>query len=347
MIEGSIGYPPATIAVFCAGIIGFIILDLFVHRGDRPVSLFDAILWSLVWIAASLAFFGYIHWQYGAERANLFLAGYLLEKVLSVDNLMVFLAIFSAFSIPEAYRHRILYYGVIGAILFRLVFVMIGTSIYALGPWVEFLFAAVITWTAVKMLQQKHDDEELEDYAHHWSVRLTERLVPVFPKLVGHNFFVGPKVLAAELEKPENAGLQLARQAKLYATPLLLCLVCVEFADIVFAFDSVPAIIAVTKDPLLVYSAMIFAILGLRSLYFVLAAMQRYLAHLGKAVIALLFFIAFKLCVNAANHMFGWPDFEIDPNLSLIVVVCVLTAGVIASFVFPSAVTRRKASGRP
>ncbi len=335
MIQGDIGYPPLTIAIFIALVIAFVVLDLFLHRSDKPVRLVDALIWSGVWIAVSLGFYGYIFWQYGSEHAALFLAGYTLEKVLSVDNLMVFVAIFGAFGIPEGYRHRILYFGVIGAVVFRLIFVSAGSAIYALGPWVEFVFAAIIAWTAVKMLQAEDDGEERTDYTHHWSVRWTEKVLPVWPKLVGHSFFVSNHHVEALQRDPANREVRLARKGSLYATPLLLCLVCIEVADVVFAFDSVPAIIAVTREPLLVYSAMIFAILGLRSLYFVLAALQKYLVHLAKAVIVLLFFIAFKLCLGASNHMFNWPGFEISPNFSLLVVLGVLALGVIASFVFP------------
>ena len=198
MLEGTIGYPPGLIAIFCLLVIACIVLDLYLHRSDRPVSLSDAALWSGVWVAVSLGFYGYLWLEYGETHAALYLAGYALEKVLSIDNLMVFLAIFSAFSVPEAYRHRILYYGVIGAILFRLVFVVVGTWLYDLGPWVEILFAAVIGWTAVKMLQQQHGGAEVVDYAHHWSVRLTSRVFPIYPRLAGHNFFVGPRTMARE-----------------------------------------------------------------------------------------------------------------------------------------------------
>lgn len=340
MIEGTIGYPTSVIALFGALVVAFVVIDLYAHRRDKPVRLLDAVLWSILWVAVSLGFYGYLFWQYGVDRAALFLAGYALEKVLSVDNLMVFVAIFTAFSIPEGYRHRVLYFGVIGAVVFRLVFVTAGASIYAIGPWVEFVFAAIIAWTAVKMLQQGGGEGEIADYTHHWSVRLTQRIIPVYPKLVSHSFFLGRRRLQQELAKPENSEISVVRKSALYATPLLLCLICVEVADVLFAFDSVPAVIAVTRDPLLVYSAMIFAILGLRSMYFVLAALQKYLVHLGKAVICLLFFIAFKLCLSASNEIFHWPGITISPNLSLLIVLGVLVLGVVASFVFKEAVEK-------
>ncbi len=335
--EGAhIGYPPAVIALFVVGVIAMLALDLFSHRSDKQVTLANAIGWSIVWVVMSLLFAGYIYMNYGSEFAALFLTGYALEKVLSVDNLMVFVAIFSAFGVPEGYRHRVLFYGVIGAILFRLVFVSAGTWLYSLGPWVEMVFAAIIVWTAVQMLKSSDDDKGIADYSEHWSVQFTKRLFPIWPKLHGHDFFVSHKQVDNLMADSENAALDVPRGKAFYATPLLLCLVTIEVADIVFAFDSVPAVIAVTKEPLLVYTAMIFAILGLRQLYFVLAAMQKYLVHLAKAIIALLFFIAFKLALSASIHMFHLQeDWKIEPSTSLMIVIGTLTLGVVASVVFP------------
>ncbi len=336
MFQGEIGYPPTVIALFSVLIVLFIAIDLFSHRKDKPVQLKDAIIWSLIWIAVSMAFAGYLYFQYGAEKASLFLTGYALEKVLSVDNLMVFVAIFSAFAVPEAYRHRILFYGVIGAIIFRGVFVAIGSALYAIGPWIELVFAAIIAWTAVQMLKSDGDGDEVEDYSNHWSVRFTRKIFPVWPKIVGHNFFISGKKVDELMADPENKDVSVPRGKWMYATPLLLCLVTIEIADILFAFDSVPAVIAVTHEPLLVYTAMIFAILGLRQLYFVLAAMQKYLVHLAKAVIVLLFFIAAKLTLAAAVKLEWVPaEWKIAPNTSLMIVIGVLLIGVVASVLFP------------
>jgi len=333
METAHIGYPPQAIALFVLFVVGCLAIDLYAHRKDKPVSLKSALVWSGVWVSLSFAFYGYLHYAYSSEFAALFLTGWALEKVLSVDNLMVFVAIFAAFSIPEGLRHRVLFYGVIAAIVLRLVFVLAGAWLYALGPSVEFVFAAIIAWTAVKMLQAR-DDEEITDYSQHWSVRYTKRFFPIWPKLNGHDFFISGKQVEAMRALPENAGVVVEPGKKRYATPLFLCLVMVNVADIVFSFDSVPAVIAVTKEPLLVYSAMIFAILGLRQLYFVLAALQKFMKYLEQAVIVLLFFIAAKLCVSAAYHL-GWTTFTIDPNVSLLIVVGVLALGVIASLMFP------------
>lgn len=330
----AIGFPPTTIAVFAALAIGALALDLFSHRNDQPMTLKAASLWSLFWVAISLVFAGYLCVSHGSEVASLFVTGYALEKVLSVDNLFVFMAIFAWFKVADGYRHRVLYWGIIGAIIFRMVFVAIGTGLLAFGPWVEIVFAAIVAWTAVMMLKSGDDDDADEDYSGHIAYRFAQRLFPAWPKLHGHNFFVKRGELEAELENPGNEGLTLAQKGSLFITPLFLCLVVVEVSDVMFAFDSVPAVIAVSREPLIVYSAMMFAILGLRTMYFVLEALKGYLAHLEKAVIALLFFIAGKLALNATDSLFGH-GYHIDPNASLLIVLVVLAIGIVASVIFP------------
>lgn len=329
-----LGFPPLTIAVFVALALGAMILDMFTHRGGQPISLAKASAWSVFWILISFGFAGFLYYEHGPDVATLFITGYALEKVLSVDNLFVFMAIFAWFKVPNGLRHRVLYWGIIGAIVFRLIFVAIGTGLLALGPWVEVVFALIVAWTAVMMLRGGGDDEEEEDYSTHMAYRFAKKLFPVWPKLHGHDFFVRRKTLEGELSKPENKGMSLAAKGGLFATPLFLCMVVMEVSDVLFAFDSVPAVIAVSREPLIVFSAMLFAILGLRTMYFVLEALKRYLVHLEKAVIALLFFIAVKLGLNATDHLFHH-GYNIDPNTSLIIVVVVLAIGIFASVIFP------------
>lgn len=333
-METTIGFPPLTMAVFVGIALGALLLDMVTHRDDKPITLAGASIWSLFWVAISLAFAAFLYVQHGPQVASLFVTGYALEKVLSVDNLFVFMAIFAWFKVPDGLRHRILYWGIIGAIVFRGVFVAIGTGLLAFGPWVEIVFAVIVAWTAVMMLRSGGDDEEEEDYSQHIAYRFAKKLFPVWPKLYGHNFFVSRKKLEVEVQKPEHKGMSLAAKGGLFATPLFLCLVVVEVSDVLFAFDSVPAVIAVSREPLIVYSAMLFAILGLRTLYFVLEALKRYLVHLEKAVIVLLFFIAAKLGLNATDHLFHH-GISIDPNTSLIVVLAVLAIGILASVLFP------------
>lgn len=329
-----IGFPPMTVMVFALLAIAAFIIDLRSHKDDKPISLKNASLWSVFWIAVSLAFAGYLYLEHGQETASLFITGYALEKVLSIDNLFVFMAIFAWFNVPDSFRHRILYWGIIGAILFRAVFVVIGTSLLSFGPWVELGFAGIVAWTAVMMLRKSDDDTENEDYSNHIAYRFTKKLFPIWPKLHGHNFFVRRKEIQSLIDSPENKTLNIPAKAKIFATPLLLCLAVIEVSDVMFAFDSVPAVIAVSKEPLIVYSAMLFAILGLRTLYFVLDALKRYLVHLEKAVIALLFFIAAKLAINSSEHIMHH-GFSIDANISLIIVLTTLLIGIVASLIFP------------
>jgi len=336
MVSTHIGFPAETVIVFVALAVGAIFIDLFMHRHDKPISLKSAALWTLFWIVVAMAFAGFLYIHHGSEVASLFITGYALEKVLSVDNLFVIMAIFSWFAVPDNYRHRVLYWGVIGAIVFRGIFVAIGASLLNLGPWVEIVFAIVVGWTAVMMLKSGGDDTEVEDYSQHIAYRLVKRFFPIWPKLKGHAFLLSQKEVDAELEKAENKDVKVGRTGKaaLYATPLMLCLAVVELSDVMFAFDSVPAVIAVSREPLIVYSAMMFAILGLRTMYFVLEALKQYLAHLEKAVIVLLFFIAVKLGLNASDHLWHH-GYNISANASLLVVLGVLAVGILVSVIFP------------
>ena len=327
------GFPLETILIFFGVIGASVYVDLHAHRHQKEIGVKDATLWSLFWIALALMFYAYLWLRFDKNWADLYLAGYVLEKSLSVDNLMVFMAIFSSFAIKGALQHRILYWGIIGALIFRAIFVVLGTSLYYASPWVGFLFAAIVAWTGWKMLTAAAGEEEIVDYSEHWSVKLTERIMPIFPRIHFERFFITRKI--AEDLQDADPSLRVKRMAAFMATPAFLCLMAIETSDVMFAFDSVPAVIAITQEPLLIYAAMIFAILGLRSLYFVLAALTRYLVHLEKAVIVLLFFIAAKLALQSWNHAIFDTGIHISPNVSLLIILGVLASGVVASFVFP------------
>ncbi|MDZ4030942.1 TerC/Alx family metal homeostasis membrane protein [Kluyvera ascorbata] len=331
-----IGFPAETVLVFVALSVGAIAIDLFMHRHDKPISLKSAALWSVFWVMVAMVFASFLYVHHGAEAASLFITGYALEKVLSVDNLFVMMAIFSWFAIPDRFRHRVLYWGIIGAIVFRGIFVAIGTGLLSLGPYVEVVFALIVAWTAVMMLKSKDESDEIQDYSQHLAYRLVKRFFPIWPKLKGHAFLLNQQEVDEELAKPENRDVAIGRGAKAarYATPLLLCVAVVELSDVMFAFDSVPAIIAVSREPLIVYSAMMFAILGLRTLYFVLEALKQYLVHLEKAIILLLFFIAAKLGLNATDHIWHH-GYSLSATTSLYVVLSVLALGILASVLFP------------
>ncbi|MFO1429567.1 MAG: TerC/Alx family metal homeostasis membrane protein [Candidatus Competibacteraceae bacterium] len=331
-MEPHFGFPIETLLIFFSAVIFFVWLDLRLHRNDTEISLTNATVWSVFWVLLAFTFYFYLRERFGTEYASLFLSGYVLEKSLSVDNLMVFMAIFASFSIKGALQHRVLYFGIMGAVVFRMLFVAFGTGLFGLSTWMEFLFAAIVLWTGIQMLKGG-DDEEIEDYTDHWSVKLTKRLLPIFPRLHHSHFLLTHHEYEALQQQGEH--LQPTWKAAIYATPMLLCLVCIEVSDIVFSFDSVPAVIAVTREPLLVYTAVIFAILGLRSMYFMLLAAAKYLCYLGTAVALLLFFIASKLAIQASNKLFDWPGFHIDSTTSLWIILGTLTLGVLASLVFP------------
>ena len=304
-------------------------LDLRNHKAKQAVTLRDATIWSAIWVGISLAFAGYLWVIQGPERAGLFTAGYLLEKSLSVDNLFVFMAIFASFGVKDSTQHRILHYGILGAIIFRLLFISFGSAALlagTLGPVAHMIvygvFAAVVLYSAAAMLTEVDNDPTNDkDYTQHWAVRWARDLLrlPVSNRLCGDRFFV----------RSDGAW---------QATPLFLCLLVTETSDIAFAFDSVPAVIAVTKEPFLVYSSNIFAILGLRSMYFLLVAAKQYLCHLEKAVVGILIFIGVKMLLEAFHAPLVGIGIVINIPIavSLAVVVLGLTLGVVASYLFPA-----------
>lgn len=349
-------FPPVTVGLFAAIFVASLVIDLVQHRGHAEVTMRNALGWSTFWVAISLGFAGWLEYAHGSEHPEwpvLFLTGYVLEETLSVDNLMVFIAIFRFFRIRSGLQHRILYLGILGAIFFRAVFVGVGAGLLAVaGPWAELLFGAFVLWAAVQMLRSGGDDHEGEpDFESMALVRWFKRLYPVFPRLVGTRFFVG----RAEAEPiAREAGITLAPGVKRWMTPAFVCLLVIEGSDVMFSVDSVPAVIAVTKEPLVVYTAMIFAVLGLRSLYFVVEALTTRLRHLERAVIGVLFFIGLKMFLGAASHWglqlpwWGSLPLERQANYSLVVVLSMLAVGVLASKPWERPVeTEPKPAGEP
>lgn len=330
-----LGMPWDTVALFVGIFVVSLLVDLWEHRRHGEMTARNAAAWTSVWVALALGFYGWVRFRHGDCFASLFLTGYVLEATLSVDNLLVFIAVFKHFNIRSGVQHRILYYGILGAIFFRAVFVVVGTEILRIfGPWAELVFGGFLVYAAVKMLRGDDAHEAEPDYENMGLVRIFRRVYPVFPRMVGASFFVS----RAEAERvvAENPGLSLAPGVTRWMTPAFVCLLVIEGTDILFAFDSVPAIIAVTEEPLLVYSAMIFAILGLRSMYFLLVVLTRYLVHLERAVVFVLFFIAFKMFLNAAEHLLHFKaPFEITPDFSMWFVLGVLAIGVITSLLRP------------
>lgn len=327
-----LGFPMEAVAVLLGVVAVSVWLDLFSHRNSQEISFRDAASWSVFWVALAVGFYFYLKYRFGAEYASMFMAGYALEKSLSIDNLMVFIAIFASFGIKGIMQHRILYYGIIGALLFRALFVGVGTSVFGIASWVELIFAAIVIWSAWAMLKGG-DDDDIEDFSDHWSVRFVKRVMPVFPRMYGKRFFMSDKEVREEEAK--DSTIQIAARGMRYVTPAFLCLICIEVSDIIFSFDSVPAIIAVTQEPLLVYAAVIFAILGLRNLYFLLAVAAKYLCHLEKAVAAVLVFIGIKLGASAVEKTWGIETFHVPHEVSLYVVLAFIGIGVVASLIWP------------
>ncbi len=286
---------------FVAVVAVILLFDFHQHKQAKEITLKESTIWVVFYMFISFLFAGFIYARMGAEASMLFLTGWGLEKALAVDNLIVFAAIFSYFNIKDKYQHRILYLGVLGAIVLRLIFVSIGIGLaHVIGATAEIIFGLIILYTAYLMYTSGED--EPVSYYHAWYIKLTMKWLPTTPETDGGRFFINGK-----------------------ATIYLFALIAIEISDIMFAFDSVPVIISVTKEPFLVYSSMIFAILGLRSMYFVLSALVRNLIYFETAVIVVLIFIAAKLFANA---LFG---FEISPATNLITVLIILTIGVLSS----------------
>lgn len=341
----SLGFPTTTVVIFAAAFIISLIIDLVQHKNSEEISLGNATAWSIFWIALSLGFYSWLRWGMtetgsgealtGAQSeafANLFLTGYVLEKVLSVDNLIVFIAVFKFFDIKDVLQHKILYYGILGAIIFRAIFVGVGSAmLHVMGPWAEVIFGAAIGYAAYQMLSAEDEEDEDPDYENMFLVKMFNKIYPIFPGLVGNRFMISGDE-AKEQSKKSGSEFKLAAGIKRLMTPAMVCLLVIEGSDVMFAFDSVPAVIAVTREPLLVYSAMIFAILGLRSLYFVLVALTKYLVHLEKAILWVLVFISLKMFLTAAK---GFEIDLLDHNVSLYIVLGMISLGVIASFIWP------------
>jgi tellurite resistance protein TerC len=282
-------------------------IDLRSHKKGQAITMGDAAKWSAIWVICALLFGGFIYWNQGAEFASLYLTGYVLEKALAVDNLFAFFLIFKSFGLTTIHnqplQHRILYWGILGAIIFRVVFLGLGAFIVNLSPFVLIAFALVVLYTVYKMWTSADDGEET-DYTKHWSVALVKRFAKVNPSIESHRFF--------------SHGV----------TPLFLCLVCIEVCDVIFAFDSMPVIVAVVRDPYLMITSSLWAAAGLRSLYFLLIAAQNVFWALEKAVMVLLIFVAGKLIGSGLG-------FHLPNAVSLAIVAAILGTGIVWSLARP------------
>ncbi len=283
-------------------VLAMLAIDLGVfHRQAHAVSLREASIWSAVWIALALVF-NLCVWKFlGPQPGVEFLTGYLIEKSLSIDNIFVIALLFAYFKVPDQYQHRVLFWGILGALVMRAAFILAGAALLGRFPWLIYLFGAFLVLTGIKMAFTPEHGLEPEKNP---VVRLVRRLMPVTSDYRGANFFV------------REGG-------RLAATPLFLVLVMVEFTDLVFAVDSIPAIFAVTRDPFLVYTSNVFAILGLRSLYFLLAGVMHKFEYLKLGLAAILVFVGVKMA------LVDW--LKIPSGISLGVIALILTVAIAAS----------------
>lgn len=296
----------AWVAVFTV-ILVMILVDLLVfNRKDHEVTARQAGAWTTVWIVLGLGFAAIVAWLWGAEFAGQYLAGYLLEKSLAVDNLFVFAVIFAAFGVPLRYQHRVLFWGVVGALLLRGGFIAGGVALLDRFHWMIYVFGALLLWTAWRTWVHRHRDI---DDASPMLERLRQRF-PMTPQIHGQRFFI-------------------REHGRLIATPLFAALVAVDLADVIFAVDSIPAILAVTNEPFLVYTSNAFAILGLRAMYFFLAVMIRRFEYLNVGLVFILAFVGVKMMIV------DWVKVPIWVSLSVIVVI--LGASVLFSIWMPRA----------
>ncbi len=298
-------------------------LDLCVlNKKDHEIGVAEAIKWTGVWIFVAVLFGGFIFFAYdhhwlgigvhagaslsGADAFMEYLTGYVLEKSLSLDNIFVMAAIFAYFGIPRLYQHRVLFWGILGALILRGLFIIGGTALISRFHFLMYFFGAFLIFTALKMQFSKSDENE--DPSKSLALRVAKRIFPVTEERHGHDFF-------------------LVKDGKRFATPLFLALIVIETSDVLFAVDSIPAVFGVTLDPFLVFTSNIMAILGLRSLYFALAAMLGMFRFLKNALVIVLAFVGIKMLAASVVELPSW--------VSLVVVFVMIGLGILASVLIP------------
>jgi tellurite resistance protein TerC len=297
----SIGSPGAWIA-FIAFVVAMLAIDLGIfHRKSHVVGMREALVWSSVWIALALLFNGIVWKLYGAERGLEFLTGYMIEKSLSVDNIFVFVVIFGALGIPALYQHRVLFWGILTALVLRAVMIFAGAALLTRFHWLIYVFGAFLVLTGIKLFVQRQQASNPADSA---VIKLARRLIPATDRLDGEKFFT-------------------VENGKRVATPLFMALLLVEATDVVFAVDSIPAIFAVTSDPFIVFTSNIFAILGLRSLFFLLAGVVDKFRYLKTGLAAVLVFVGAKMSLVDL--------YKVPPLASLLVIAMLLSVAIVAS----------------
>lgn len=291
--------------VFNVFVLGMLALDLGVfHRKSHEVGVKEALTWTGVWIALAMVFNLFIYYYFDRETAVEFFTGYLIEKSLSIDNIFVIIMIFSYFKVPSAYQHKVLFWGILGALVMRIIFILAGIELIHRFHWLIYIFGGFLVFSGIKMLTA--EDIKLEPEKNPL-VKLARKIFPFTSTYSGDNFFI-------------------RINSKLWATPLFLVVILIEATDLIFAVDSIPAILAISDNSFIVYTSNVFAILGLRSLYFALSGIEKYFKYLKHGLSAILIFVGIKMSIN---------DFyKIPVDLSLIIIAFVLVIAMVASVAF-------------
>ncbi len=300
-------YPFWAWAGFVIFIVCMLALDLGVfHKSSREVKMKEALGWCAVWFSLAMAFCGFVYWEHGNVHAQQWLASYLVELCLSVDNVFVFIVIFSFFKVSPAHQHRVLFWGIVGAAVMRAVFILLGVELLERFHWLIYLFGVFLVFTGIKMALPKKEESSF-DPEKNWAVRIFRKFYPVAPQYDGGRFFT--RVNGVKM-----------------ATPLFIVLLVIETTDVAFALDSIPAVLALTKSSFIAFTSNIFAILGLRSMYFALSGVMGLFRFLGIGLAVILTFIGTKMLIHA------W--YPISTQQSLIFIGLTLTVSVVTSLLF-------------
>ncbi len=298
---------PLIVTLFVLFVLLVLTIDLGIfQRKEHFPSLKEALAWSVVWISLAMLFNLFVYYRFGHEMALQFLTGYIVEEALSVDNLFVFILIFSYFGVEQKHQHRVLFWGIITAMVLRAFFIVIGAALINQFHWILYIFGAFLVFTAIKLAMGNDEDEIHPD--KNPMVKFCRKIFPMTPTYEGNKFFV-------------------RKDHKLHMTPLFLVLVVVETTDLAFATDSIPAIFAITRDPFIIFTSNVFAILGLRSMYFVLANFMKKFRYLKIGLSFVLGFIGLKMLVEKFYDM---------PIIASLFTICfILVASVLASLIIP------------
>lgn len=304
--------------IFIACIIVFLALDLGIfNKKDHIIRSKEAAMWTAVWVSVALSFSGIIYWLFSnglvsnptgldpGTAVMKYVTGYLIELSLSIDNVFVIAVIFSAYSIPPIYQHRVLFWGILGAIIFRAMMILFGVTLINQFEWIIYVFGAFLLYTAYKMINA--EDHEFDPKKSR-TIRILKKLFPITTSFKGNRFFV------------KRLGIYAA-------TPLFVALIVIEITDILFALDSIPAILAITADPFIVFSSNILAILGLRSMYFLVSRMLQKFRYINYSLVIILAFVGLKMLLQDKIHIKEW--------ISLTVIIVALSAGIISSLYIP------------